>query len=171
MSDIRALEKQFKDFIEQAVSPHLFALSNLSSGAVLSTQEEDTSEGFDMRVGQYTTVSVRLRSNEFLRYRDFSLRSKTRFSGIRRSDGEIVKCELDRIREGCGNCYFYGWMDREKKNIVDYIIVDIDPFRPFLDSHQSEKPNGDGTSGRYYPLSLLRRCGALVFDAKGRCAA
>ncbi len=167
MNEIREGENKFKDFVANAVAPHLFRLSNLNHGVVLSNTEEDTRLSFDMKVGRYAHVSVRIRNNQYLYYRDFSIRSRTRYSG-QVVNNETVKCEIDKLRDGLGCCYFYGWLDEKGEDIIDYIIVDIDPFRNHLDEHTAEKPNGDGTWARYYPISLLKRCGALIFDADRR---
>ena len=70
MGDIRAQEHEFRQFIGQAVSPHLSRIRNLKTGAVVSTDEEDTTLSFDMRVGVYAEVSVRLRRNQYHKYRD-----------------------------------------------------------------------------------------------------
>jgi hypothetical protein len=173
MTDIRAQEHKFRAFIGQAVSPHLSSISNLKTGAVVSTEEEDTTLSFDMRVGVYAEVSVRLRRNQYHSYRDFSIRSKTRFSG-KVIDGETVKCEIDKIRGGLGGCYFYGWLDNAQSQIIDYVIVDIERLRGYIDDERyySERKNPDGwTAARYYQVPFLDACGALIFDAQGRCAA
>ena len=173
MNNVRHLENQFKDFVVQAVAPHINSLSNLKKAGSLSSQDEDTRLSFDMKIGNYAEVAVRLRKNEYLKFRDFSIRSQTKHRGQELSNGETVTCEIDKIRKGLGQCYFYGWLDSAGQNIVDYIIVDVDAFRPYLDNHSAEKPNApyDGTAARYYSINLLYRCGALIFDAKGRCAA
>lgn len=172
MTDIRAQEHKFRSYIGQSVAPHLSSISNLKTGAVVSTDEEDTTLSFDMRVGVYAEVSVRLRRNQYHSYRDFSIRSKTRYSGTVRN-GETVKCEIDKIRDGLGGCYFYGWLDKRETQIIDYVIVDIEQLRGYIDNERyySERKNPDGTAARYYQVPFLSACGALVFDAQGRCAA
>lgn len=173
MSDFRAQEHEFRQFIGQAVSPHLSRIKKIKTGAVVSTEEEDTALSFDMRVGVYVEVSVRLRRNQYHKYRDFSLRSKTKHSG-KVLGGEIVKCEIDKIRDGLGGCYFYGWLCPDQKQIIDYLIVDIERLRPFVDEPDffKERKNPDQeTAARYYSVSSLTKCGALVFDPTGKCAA
>lgn len=166
MSDsLRHQENKFKPFIASAVERHLHCFSNLQRGAVLSTTEEDTRLSFDMRVGLWVPVSVRLRTAKYFRYRDFSIRSKTRYSG-QIINGELVKCELDKLRAGLGNCYFTGWLTDDQEHVANYLIVDVNRLRPHLDSGEfQEKSNGDGTAGRYYPLDFLQRVGALIFQS------
>lgn len=165
MEDFRKQEDQFRPFIASVVERHMHHFSKLQRGAVLSTGEEDTRMSFDMRVGLWIPVSVRLRTAYYWRYRDFSIRSKTRFSG-QVINGEIVKCELDKLRDGLGNCYFFGWLSDDQSRISNYLLVDINRLRPYLDTADySEKSNGDGTAGRYYPLDALQRVGALVHQS------
>lgn len=173
MTETRAQEHKFRGFIGQAVSPHLSSVSNLRTGAVVSTDEEDTTLSFDMQVGVYAEVSVRLRRNQYRKYRDFSIRSKTRYSGTV-IDGEKVKCEIDKIRDGLGGCYFYGWLDEQQSQIIDYLVIDIERLRQHIDDERCycERRNPDGfTAARYYSVDFLNACGALIFDAQGRCAA
>lgn len=167
---MRDQEHQFRDFVEKAVRPHMHNFSKLRSGAVVSTTEEDTRLSFDMRVGLWVPVSVRLRSNYYLKYRDFSIRSKTRYSG-KVINGELVKCELDKLKEGYGNCYFYGWLTEDGQSIEQYILVDMNRFRHRL-NYGKDRPNPDGfTWGRYYDLDSVRTAGALVFQSWMEAAA
>lgn len=165
IEDFRKQEDQFRPFIAAAVERHLHFFSGLKRGAVLSDSEEDTRLSFDMRVGLWVPVSVRLRTAYYWRFRDFSIRSKTRHSGTV-INGERVKCELDKLRDGFGNCYFTGWLDEKQANITNYLIVDINRLRPHLDAVEfKEHSNNDGTAGRYYPIDALQRVGALVYQS------
>ena len=165
MPDIREQEHEFCGFVEKAVHPFMHNFSKLRSGAVVSTTEEDTRYSFDMRVGLWIPVSVRLRTSYYFeKYRDFSIRSKTRYSG-QMINGKVVQCELEKLKEGHGNCYFYGWLSPDKKAIANYILVDINRFRSQLD-FGVDRPNPDGaTWGRYYPISQIRESGALVYQS------
>lgn len=161
----RKQEDEFRPFIAEAVERHLHSFGGLKRGAVLSTSDEDTRLSFDMRVGLWVPVSVRLRTAYYWRFRDFSIRCKTRHSGSY-INGELVKCELDKLRDGAGNCYFTGWLDDGQKCIANYLIVDVNRLRPHLDAIEfDERPNKDGTAGRYYPLDALRHVGALVYQS------
>lgn len=173
MSDYRAQERQFKDFICAAVMPHVHLFDGRRAGVVQSDAEEDTRFSFDLRVGLWVPVSVRLRRNKFLRYRDISIRSRTEFSG-KTINGDLVKCELQKLIDGHGCCYFYGWLTPDEQGIADYMIVDIDALRPYLDDWRcfDEKPNPDGkTWARYYDTNLLRAVGAMVYDHAEEAAA
>lgn len=162
---MREQEHEFRDFVEKAVRPHMHNFSRLKSGAVVSTTEEDTRLSFDMRVGLWVPVSVRLRTAYYFeRYRDFSIRSKTRYSG-QVINGELVKCELDKLIDGHGNCYFYGWLSRRGDEIEHYMLVDINRFRPYLE-YGVDRPNADGSTwGRYFAIDAIRNAGALVFQS------
>jgi hypothetical protein len=161
----RKQEEQFKDDITDAVERHIHCFSRLHKGVQISTEDEDTRLSFDLKVGLWLPVSVRLRTAGYFKFRDFSVRCKTPFSG-QTINGEMVRCELDKLRAGYGNCYFTGWLSRDEARIDNYILVDINALRPHLDAiSYSEKPNGDGTAGRYYKLDALQDVGALVYQS------
>lgn len=162
---MREQEHQFREDVERAVLPHLHHFSKLNRGAAVSTSEEDTKLSFDMRVGLWVPVSVRLRSGAYFdRYRDFSIRSKTRYSG-QIVNGQLVECELEKLKRGLGNCYFYGWLNESESSVANYILVDMNKFRSHLD-RGIDKPNNDGaTWGRYFDLDLIASVGALVHQS------
>jgi len=166
VNDVRSQEHEFREFIGKAVLPHLHYFSHLKTGAVVSTTEEDTRLSFDMRVGMWLPVSVRIRSSHYFeKYRgDFSIRSKTAYSG-QIVGGSVVACELDKLKAGHGNCYFYGWLSPDKTEIENYMLIDMSRFRPHLD-RGVDRPNTDGkTWGRYFNIDLVRNAGALVYQS------
>lgn len=154
MNDIRAGEHQFKGYVEQCIVPHLHSFSRLKRGVRISTKEEDTKLSYDMTVGLYVPVSVRLRENQYLRYHDFTIRSRAKNGG---------KTEVNKLMEGLGLAYFYAWLTPGKNDIEEYIIVDIDRFRGELGNpDRADVPNGDGTKFNAYSIDRLRSAGALV---------
>lgn len=171
---MREQEHQFRKPIAAAVWPHMWHFSRLERGAVVSTTDQDTKLSFDMRVGMWLPVSVRLRKYKYFeRYGgDFSIRSKTKCSGTI-VNGELVMCEIDKLKAGLGNCYFYGWLTPRGDEIAEYMIVDMNRFRSHLDEGE-DRPNRcwktgveDGTAGRYYKFWQVVGAGALVFNTWG----
>lgn len=162
---MREKEHKFVRFVERAVSPFLHCFSNQNTGAVVSDDVEDTRLSFDMRVGLWVPVSVRLRSAYYFKKwpGDFSIRSKTKYSG-QIINWERVLCEMDKLLAGMGNCYFYGWLSGCGEQIENYMIVDVNRFRRHLHTGQ-ERNNGDGTAGTYYNIEQLRMTGSLVFQS------
>jgi len=107
---------------------------------------------------------------------DFSIRSKTLFSGTV-INGEMVKCELDKLKDGHGNCYFYGFLTQAQNEIAEYMIVDMNRFRRHLDDGV-DIPNKcprtgepDGTAGRYFKFKQVVESGALVYSTWDEVAA
>lgn len=79
-------------------------------------------------------IAVRLRRSH-IEYRDLTIRAK-RDSGI--------KTELEKIKEGWGRWYFYGWVSKQNK-IEDWIFVDLNKLRKTTLLNRSLIDNKDGT--------------------------
>lgn len=165
VENIRLEEVASKDFVQDAVAPYIGVIGKTESR--MSSYEEDTRESFDLVVSKDVCVSVRLRKNKYLSWRDFTLRSRTNYSGkiIR---GDLIKTEYQKISEGKGSCYFYGWYAKDNKTILSYILVDLNKLRPHLTSHGAEKPNGDGTYFVPYSVKFLKSIGAIIHDSNDR---
>ena len=84
----------------------------------------DETEGTDFLMFRANPfkIAVRLRRyNAFLRYRN-------EFT-IRYSRPSRVKTELQKIMEGLVDYLFYGFIDEQEKNIIQYFIGDLRVFR------------------------------------------
>lgn len=154
--DYRIQERAFCSEITSLIKPHAHLMRDFKGG--LSTDEEDTKYSFDLVVSQRIRVAVRIRDNAYLRYRDFTIRSVS-------LGGRY--CEIDKIMDGHGDYFFYCWLSKDGGSIESYIIIDIERFRPLIDTpNVKDRPNGDGTSFNCYSVSKLKSAGAIVFDSK-----
>ena len=66
------------------------------------------------------------------------------------------KTEIDKLKEGYAKYYFYAWKTDTK--ILDYVILDIDVFRKYLDNPIRIVDNGDNTGFNVYPLKSIEDC-------------
>ena len=119
----------------------------------VSDEEKDTQEATDMIIkieGGDVALRVRDASKP---YRDLTIRSRSSNGG---------RTEIDKIREGFGDWYLYGWGNGGY--VKEYILVDLDKVREFnlLDSRK-EIQNYDGrTKFINIEIGELQMCGCLV---------
>ena len=154
MDDIRDLEKYHLKQIRDIIANTYYKLP-IKLQLSLSTTEEDTKESFDVVVNSKLKISVRLRKwRYFLGHKDFTIRSKTKHGN---------KTEIDKLKEGYGQFYLYGWLDDKEEYIKQWVMVDINKFRPYLNNPISKNiPNGDGTCFNAYSLNQIASCGAGI---------
>lgn len=98
-------------------------------------------------------IAVRLRRPD-CQFRDLTIRAL-------RDSGN--KTELEKIKEGHGFRYFYGWID--KNNIIaEWMLIDLDKVRDMglLDIERPLIPNFDGTYFVGIPLADLDEADCLL---------
>jgi len=103
----------------------------------ISNNEKDMQEATDMII-KITGGDIALRVREpNCKFRDFTVRSQTRYGN---------KTEIDKLKEGFGDWYLYGWGDGNSK-VNEHILVDIHKLREtkLLEKNRRHIPNGDGT--------------------------
>lgn len=100
-----------------------------------ATFEEDTTQATDLILNTIQgKIAVRLRRSSCT-FRDLTIRAK-RDTGI--------KTELEKIKEGWGRWYFYGWVSNE--NIIkEYIFIDLNKLRETTLLERTLIDNKDGT--------------------------
>lgn len=123
-----------------------------------STEYEDFQLSYDMKLdaGRFE-LSVRIRQYSYLRYKDFTIRTRSKNGGL---------CEYDKLIQGKGQTYFYGWMNQDQTRLADWIIVDINKIRAHL--HEGEdKKNPDGTMFKAYKIAWIQDLGGLISNRDG----
>lgn len=123
----------------------------------LAGKAEDTKQATDMVIHMEhgLTIGVRIRRHMTgKRYRDFTIRSKSFGGG---------KTELDKLREGWGDWYFYAWEDHTGR-LNEWVLVSLKALRDgkAFDKQRREIPNTDGTKFVALSLAELRQYKALV---------
>lgn len=122
----------------------------------LASKWEDTRQATDMVMVASGDVSIAVRIRRPRRgkqYRDLTLRAMTRGGGT---------TELEKIRQGWGDWYFYGWCDH-RDTITEWVLVNLDMMREsgLLDEQRRIIHNGDGTGFVVYDLGEVRNANAL----------
>lgn len=104
-------------------------------------------------------IAVRVRRNKFwlkgLRFGfDLSIRAECRGH----------KTEIDKLQEGFGKWYFYGYSSNDSGGLVEWWLLDLDTVRGtnILTGNYPVYPNGDGTAGKYIPLDKLDELDCVI---------
>jgi hypothetical protein len=139
-------DKQWADVMRPQVEDHLRPIVGEIVELRDATAEQDRSEGFDYVIAtKIGNVACRLRRP--CSYRDVTIRSY-RPSGVR--------TEIDKLRDGHAQLYFYGWVNEAGSRFRDYVVFDVARFLAAgLLEEASEIPNVDGTRFRAIPVVRL----------------
>jgi len=147
--------------VERKHLPQIEAILNMVNSkkgveAILlneSTEMEDTKLSFDAITSIGTKVSIRIRKLKYFdRFKDVTIRRVSMNGG---------KTELDKLKDGLGEMYFFAWADDE--GIKHFIYYSIDKLRPYLD-YGTDENNPDGTGLRCFSFKKL-----LSYNAVDSC--
>lgn len=153
MTDIRIEEVKFMPEINKIIKDNFWLFPIDITNIELSTSEEDTKESFDMVYKSKIEISVRIRNNEYMKYCDFTIRSKAKYGG---------KTEIDKLAEGKGSLYLYAWKDMLNEMLESWVLVDINKIRYDLLTNGVQRYNYDNTAFKAYSLIWIQKKGALL---------
>ncbi len=150
---IRDEERQFMSEINQIMGENFWQLPQGETNIELSTTAEDTKESFDMVYQSRVELSVRIRKNYYLKYCDFTIRTKAKGHG---------ETEIDKLLSGKGSIYLYAWKSEDGENLHAWVLVDINKIRNDLKNTGQARFNSDGTEFKGYDIPWISKMGALV---------
>jgi len=147
---------RFMRQIKQTLGEHLIEIGNI---------EQDRKEAGDLTVLKSNLVRIgcRIRKHHHLKkYHD-------QFT-IRQSRASGVQTEMDKIRAGWGNWFFYGFEDSTSQRVIHWFIADLNVFRehllvnPQLLENRGGIPDGCGTTffsfyRSDFPITLFKAWG------------
>jgi hypothetical protein len=155
MDNVRFLENKFKKEIEQHISK---ALPNLTKYFKFrpSTNEEDSNLSFDLVFNLDFTISVRIRKNKYLKYKDLTIRSKSKNNG---------KTEIDKIMEGKAQVYFYAYMNECEDKLIKVFMADVEAIRKltFVKDYKHKK-NNDNTEFFTYNFKDIEWMNGNIYE-------
>jgi len=151
MSNYRDLEHKHLKEIEW----HLKIIyPDINSMLELSSNKEDSNLSFDAKFHD-KKISIRIRNNEYLKYPDLTIRSKSKNNG---------KTEIDKIKEGMAEIYFYGYLDKDRNRLVKIRVVSVDAIRRLIQKKKYElKKNSDGTEFFTFLFSDIKKAGGNIY--------
>lgn len=141
------------DWQDDRIPSIIALLESLSKRPVkieIASEELDNNFSTDLIATDLIThkiyhIAVRLRDN--CKHRDLTLRSKLD-SG--------TKTELEKVKAGCTNFYFYGWLAND--DLIDWMFVDMHKVRKsgILDKNWPDIDNHDGSFFVAIPKNQLK---------------
>jgi len=153
MQEIRQEEIKFMPHINKIVAENFHLLPTEIKNIHLSDPDEDTQESFDMIYESRVEISVRIRKNQYLKYGDFTIRSKSKWG---------YETEIHKITKGKGSIYLYAWKDFLEQHLQSWILVDINQIRNDLTTNGTLRDNRDGTMFKAYSLAWLHERNAII---------
>lgn len=137
MNNYRFLENKFSEEIKFHIKKCLPNLYDNFLEFRPASQYEDGNLSFDLVFNINFTVSVRIRKFKYIKYPDLTIRSRTKNNGI---------TEIDKIKSGLAQVYFYAYMNSEETELVKIRIVNVDAIRELINLKiYNEKINTDST--------------------------
>lgn len=158
---MNAIENQIKQ-LNDIHFPQIKRILNRNSHHLMAfieaTKQQDCEQGFDaIFTAQDVKIAIRIRKYEYLRYSDFTVRACTTLGN---------KTEIDKIREGFGDYYFYGWETPSGRKLQQYMIIDLSKVRAagVLDGDGKRKirMNNDGSGFVFIGISELLQADAIM---------
>lgn len=146
------LSFRYYDKIKKIIRQNLNKLMKIEESDKYRDMKEATDMVLKMNSGD---IAVRVRRNDFNDpFNDVTIRTKSK------SD---QKTEIDKIQDGYGKWYFYGW-----NKVKDWLIYDIDKLRELLNNNKDfdKIKNNDGTKFISISLSKLKDYNALITASK-----
>lgn len=150
--EIRQQECKFKSKIFAILRSNQIMISYINWQIDLSSDFEDTALSYDMKFMGEVKLSVRIRKNEYLKYRDVTIRCKSK---------KGYECEIDKLKKGLGQIYFYAWLNEDSSDFADWVVFDINKIRHKL-NEGIYRENFDGTAFNFYSLSWLKANNAII---------
>jgi hypothetical protein len=137
MNDYRNLENKFKSEIELHIKN---AMPNLFDSFVQFRQSDDEEDGklsFDLVFNMNFTISIRIRKHKYLKFNDMTIRYKS-LKGYR--------TEIDKIKDGLAQIYFYAYMSEDENSLCKVRICNVESIRKLIEEKNYKvRENKDGT--------------------------
>lgn len=160
------VERQIKDINDRhfrSIQKILNKNSYLFTDFVEATPQQDQEEGFDAIFSfPDVKIPIRIRKNYAMQWRDITIRSKSQFGH---------QTEIDKILDGKGDYYFYGWEAKDNRKLACYTIFDISKFIDTgiaISPDIKDKPNkgkNDNTCFNIYNMKrLIKQDVILIYE-------
>jgi len=156
MNDIRELEFKFSNEIKNHLKKSLPNLSNDFIDYKPSSEYEDNQLSFDLTFNVTFTVSIRIRKSKYLKFKDLTIRSRSKGGNL---------CELDKIKKGFAQVYFYAYMNEDETELIKIRIVNVESIRNLiLENKYTTKTNQDSTEFYAFKFSDIKEAGGAIYQ-------
>lgn len=137
MNEVRKLEYKYADIIHKHLRKALRGFHDWYGMLKHSSDYQDGNLSFDLIYKLNLVISVRIRKNQYIKYKDMTIRYRSKNGG---------KTEFDKIKEGYAQIYFYAYENETSTDFAKVRIVDVDAIRKLIDKKLYKVyKNADGT--------------------------
>lgn len=155
MDDYRKLENKFKNEIELHIKNSMPNLFDSFVQFRQSDEEEDGKLSFDLVFNMNFTISIRIRKNKYLKYNDMTIRYKS-LKGKR--------TEIDKIKDGLAQIYFYAYMSEDENSLCKVRICNVESIRKLIAEEKYKvRENTDGTMLAAFKFKDIATYGGAVY--------
>lgn len=156
MNEVRFLENKFAEEIQKHIIKALPNLNNSFMQFRESTDFEDCKLSFDLVFNLGFTVSIRIRKYDYIKYNDLTIRSKSRSNGY---------TEIDKIKDGLAQIYFYAYMNLQETELIKIRIVNVGAIRKLIkDGIFVERKNNDNTEFVAIKFSAINENSGAIYQ-------
>jgi hypothetical protein len=156
MNEVRFLENKFAEEIQKHIIKALPNLNNSFMQFRESTDFEDCKLSFDLVFNLGFTVSIRIRKYDYIKYNDLTIRSKSRSNGY---------TEIDKIKDGLAQIYFYAYMNLQETELIKIRIVNVGAIRKLIkDGIFVERKNNDNTEFVAIKFSAINENNGAIYQ-------
>lgn len=158
MNDYRNLENKFKNEIELHIKEAMPKLFDSFVQFRQSDDEEDSKLSFDLVFNMNFTISIRIRKNDYLKFNDMTIRYKSMKGN---------KTEIDKIRDGLAQIYFYAYMSKDENSLCKVRICNVESIRKLIEEEKYKVyKNTDGTMLAAIKFKDISDYGGAVYKFK-----
>lgn len=155
MDDVRFLENKYKNEIERHI---IAALPNLYGSFIKFRQADSYEDGnlsFDLVFNSNFTISIRIRGNEFINYKDLTIRYRSKQGN---------RTEFDKIKDGLAQIYFYAYECPNKESLIKVRMANVDSIRELIkEGSYITKTNFDGTMLAAFKFKDIHSKGGAIY--------
>jgi succinate dehydrogenase flavin-adding protein (antitoxin of CptAB toxin-antitoxin module) len=156
MNNVRALETKYHAEIGTHLRKALRGFHERYAIIKPSTEFQDGNYSFDLIYQLNFVVSVRIRQHKYMKYKDMTIRYKSKGGGF---------TEFDKIKQGYAKVYFYAYESEDRNSLVKVRIVDVDAIRKLIAQERySIYKNDDGTELATFRFSDIATFGGAIYQ-------
>jgi hypothetical protein len=156
MNNVRALETKYHTEIGFHLRKALRGFHERYAIIKPSTEYQDGNYAFDLVYQLNLIISVRIRQHKYIKYRDMTIRYKSKNGGI---------TEFEKIKNGYAKIYLYAYESEDRDSFVKVRIVDVDAIRKLIAQERySIYKNDDGTELAAFRFSDIATFGGAIYQ-------
>jgi hypothetical protein len=156
MNSYRQLEAKFYNDIQYHIKKAFPNIYDKFYEFRFSSDYEDSNLSYDLVFSMNFTISVRIRKSNYIKYKDLTIRSKIASSNY---------TEIDKIKNGLAQIYFYAYMNESETELIKIRIVNVDSIRELINKEMYiHRKNNDGTEFFAFSFEDIKNHNGAIYQ-------